>query len=159
MKILYLSSAQSLGGGERHLADLANGMASRGHQVQVALRPSSPLAAELTRLPPKNLIPLPLRNALDVGSARELAKIVRQQSIQIVHAHMARDYPLAAYATRKNSSAKLIVTRHVLFAMNPLHRFTLSRVARIIAVSEAVASELLNSQLASPEKITVVHSA
>ncbi len=157
MKILYISSAQSLGGGERHLADLANGMARRGHDVMVALRPGSPLVTELVELPKHNVITLPLRNALDAKSARELAKLVGRAKIQIVHAHMARDYPLAAFATRKNSGARLIITRHVLFAMNSLHRLTLSR-ARVIAVSRAVASELLKNNVVPAEKICVVHN-
>ena len=158
LKILYISSAQSLGGGERHLADLANGMAQRGHEVFVALRPGSPLIDELKELRQENLTTLPLRNALDAKSARDLSKLVTKNDVQIVHAHMARDYPLAAYATRKNPGARLIVTRHVLFSLNPLHRITLGRAARIIAVSQAVASQLLSSNLAPPERITVVHN-
>ena len=50
LRILQISSAQSLGGGERHLADLANGLARRGHDVYVALRPNSPLIQELAGL-------------------------------------------------------------------------------------------------------------
>jgi glycosyltransferase involved in cell wall biosynthesis len=158
VKILYISSAQSLGGGERHLGDLANGMAQRGHEVFVALRPGSPLIQELKNLRKENLTTLPMRNALDAKSARDLSKLVTGKGIQIVHAHMARDYPLAAYATRKNPHAKLIVTRHVLFSLNPLHRITLGRAARVIAVSQAVASQLSKSNIAAPEKITVVHN-
>ena len=74
----------------------------------------------------------------------------------MVHAHMARDYPLAAYATRANSGSKLIVTRHVLFRLNRLHRITLAKAARIIAVSEAVAAQLRSEALASADKISVV---
>jgi glycosyltransferase involved in cell wall biosynthesis len=156
LKILQISSAQSLGGGERHLADLANGLARRGHDVHVALRPSSPLLAELKELPQQNVTTLSLRNSLDVGSARRLSGLVRRNEIQIVHAHMARDYPLAAYAVRKNPEACLIVTRHVLFPLSRLHRITLSRAARIIAVSQAVASQLRSDRIAPAEKISVV---
>ncbi|MDQ5844476.1 MAG: glycosyltransferase family 4 protein, partial [Acidobacteriota bacterium] len=156
MRILQISSAQSLGGGERHLADLANGLAQRGHGVYAALRPKSPLREELSNLPKENLITLPLRNSLDAGSARDLARVVRQHRIEIVHAHMARDYPLAAFAVRRNPDAKLIVTRHVLFPLNRLHRITLAKASRIIAVSQAVASQLRADQIAPHEKVTVV---
>jgi glycosyltransferase involved in cell wall biosynthesis len=133
-------------------------MAERDHEVFVAVRPASPLIDELKGLRKENLTTLPLRNALDAKSARDLSKLVTRNNIQIVHAHMARDYPLAAYATRKSPRARLIVTRHVLFSLNPLHRLTLGRAARIIAVSQAVASQLSNSHIAAPEKITVVHN-
>jgi glycosyltransferase involved in cell wall biosynthesis len=156
LRILQISSAQSLGGGERHLADLANGLARRGHDVYVALRPNSPLIAELNGVPAGNVFTLPLRNSLDAKSAQALSRFVRRNRIQIVHAHMARDYPLAAYAARRNPDAKLIVTRHVLFSLNRLHRITLSRAARIIAVSKAVAVQLRSDGTAPAEKISVV---
>ncbi len=156
MKILQISSAQSLGGGERHLADLANGLARRGHGVYVALRPKSALIKELKDVAEENVTTLPLRNSLDAKSARDLAKLVSKNQIEIVHAHMARDYPLAAYAAQMNPSSRLIVTRHVLFKLNRLHRITLAKVARIIAVSQAVASQLLVDAIAPLEKISVV---
>ena len=155
MRILQISSAQSLGGGERHLADLANGLTGRGHEVYVALRPGSALLQELVKVPPENIIKLPLRNSLDAPSARELSRVVSKKQIDIVHAHMARDYPLAAYAVRKKPAA-LIVTRHVLFPLNPLHRITFSQAARVIAVSEAVATQLRATAVAPGEKISVV---
>ncbi|HEV7473914.1 MAG TPA: glycosyltransferase family 4 protein [Pyrinomonadaceae bacterium] len=156
MKILQISSAQTLGGGERHLADLANGLVDRGHDVYVAVRSNSRLIDELKHVSPGNITALPLRNAFDVQSARTLAKLVRSNGIQIVHAHMARDYPLAAYAARANPGAALIVTRHVLFPLTRLHRITLAKAARVIAVSAAVAAQLRSSAIVSPEKISVV---
>ena len=156
LKILQISSAQSLGGGERHLADLANALAHNGHDVYVAVRPKSSLTAELKDVPPQNITTLPLRNSLDATSARTLARIVRERQIEIVHAHMARDYPLAAYAARANPVSKLIITRHVLFPLSRLHRITLAKAARIIAVSQAVAAQLTADRVAAPEKISVV---
>ena len=155
LKILQISSAQSIGGGERHLADLANALAARGHDLYAALRPDSPLLGELAGLG-KNISTLPLRNALDAASARKLAGLVRQHEIQIVHAHMARDYPLAAYAARRNPRAQLIVTRHVLFPLNRLHRLVLSQAARVIAVSEAVARSMRAQELVPADRITIV---
>ena len=99
---------------------------------------------------------LPLRNSLDAKSAQDLARLVGRNQIQIVHAHMARDYPLAAYAARTNPGSRLIVTRHVLFPLNRLHRITLAKASRIIAVSQAVASQLQADAIAPSEKITVV---
>jgi glycosyltransferase involved in cell wall biosynthesis len=156
LRILQISSAQSLGGGERHLADLANGLGDRGHEVFVALRPHSALNDELRKVAKENIKKLTLRNSLDVNSARALATLVRKNDIQIIHAHMARDYPLAAYAARRNPAARLILTRHVLFPLNRLHRLTFSGASRIIAVSQAVASQLRAEKLAPAEKLTVV---
>ena len=158
LRILHISSAQAFGGGERYLADLANTLASRGHDVFAVVRPDSPLIAELKGLPAQNLIQLPLRNALDAKSAGRLATFVGRQKIQLIHAHMGRDYPLAAYAGRRNPDAQLVVTRHVLFPLNRLHRFTLARVARVVAVSEAVGRQFCMQKIVPRERVTVVHN-
>lgn len=156
MRILHISSARAFGGGERHLVDLVQALAQRGHDVHVALRPNSSLQEKLSALPAQNLITLGLRNALDLQSARQLSRIVRERKIEIVHAHMARDYPLAAMATRRNPSARLIITRHVLFPLKKIHALTLSRVARVIAVSEAVANTLTARKIFPAEKVRIV---
>jgi glycosyltransferase involved in cell wall biosynthesis len=158
LRILQISSAKELGGGERHLADLANELTTRGHRVFAALRPRSPLISELRNLPRENTFELPLRNALDAGNASRLASLVKKHEIEIVHAHMARDYPLAAYAARRNPKARLIITRHVLFPISRLHRITLARVARVIAVSEAVRRQFIAAKLVPPEKVILVHN-
>ena len=159
MKILQICSAKSLGGGERHLLDLVKGLVARGHDVHVAVRPNSPLIPEL-RLRRYETSPkthrLPLRNSIDAWSAREVAQLVRRHGIQIIHAHLARDYPMASYAMLRNRGARLIITRHVLFPMSAVHQFTLSQAARVIGVSNAVARQLAANGVAKPEKISVV---
>lgn len=156
MRILQISSAQTLGGGERHLADLANALVARGHDLYAVLRPKSQLIGELSALASDKIVSLPLRNALDAGSARSLSQFVKERQIEIVHAHMARDYPLASYATRRNPATRLIITRHVLFPLSRLHVMTMSHLARLIAVSEAVARGLRSQGLVPPDRITVV---
>ena len=157
MRILQISSASSFGGGERYVADLTNSLSERGHDLYLAVRPHSPLV-EHVRLSPTKIKTLRLRNALDVQSAHELARFVREDEIEVVHAHMARDYSLAAYAARRNRNTKFIVTRHVLFPLNRLHRQTLARAQRVIAVSNAVARELRKERLTSDNRIVVVHN-
>jgi glycosyltransferase involved in cell wall biosynthesis len=157
LNILQISSASSFGGGERYVADLTNALVARGHDVYVAVRPGSPLPPHL-QLSPKKILTLPLRNALDVQSAHVLDRFVRQKQIDVVHAHMARDYSLASYAARRNRHTKFIATRHVLFKLNRLHRHTLSRATRVIAVSQAVAKELRESRVVTDKQIAVVHN-
>jgi glycosyltransferase involved in cell wall biosynthesis len=156
VRILHISSARSLGGGERHLADLANALTQRGHEVYAALPSRSQLREELSALPAQNIFSLRLRNALDIGSALELARLVREHRIEIVHAHVARDYPLAALATRRNRRSKLIITRHVLFPLSKLHSITLSHVARVICVSNAVKRALSAQKIFNANKISVI---
>jgi len=155
LKILQISSASSFGGGERYVADLTNALVERGHELYVAVRPHSPLPRHL-QLSPDRIVTLRLRNALDVQSAHALDRFVRRNEIEIVHAHMARDYSLASYAARRNPKTKFIATRHVLFQLNRLHRHTLARATRVIAVSNAVAHELRSSGVVGEKQIAVI---
>ena len=157
MKILQISSARQLGGGEKHLADLANALARRGHDVFAALAPSSPLLAELSAVPKRNLIELRMRNSLNVASALKLARFAREHQVEIIHAHIARDYPLAAFVSRR-AGARLVLTRHVLFPMSGIHRLTLRRTARVIAVSQAVSAALQGQNIFDPNSIVLIRN-
>ena len=158
MKILQICSARTLGGGERHLADLASGLARRGHDVYAALVPASPLQSELSGLPAENIIELPLRNSLDVASALKLGQFVRQNQIEIIHAHLARDYPLAVFGARRADGARVVLTRHVLFPLSRIHRVLLRRVERVIAVSQAVADGLIAQDIFDGGKVVLIHN-
>lgn len=156
MRILQVSSARAFGGGERHLADLARGLAARGHEVFAALSLSSPLLDKLGGISDSNILKLPLRNALDLASAARLARFASEKHVEIIHAHVARDYTLAAFAARRARVARLVLTRHVLFPLSRIHRLTLSNVSRVVAVSEAVAVALRTQAIIPADKIRVV---
>lgn len=95
---------------------------------------------------------------MDVLAARQLARVVRDRKIEILHAHMARDYPAAAFAAKRNHDARLVITRHVLFSMNRLHSLALANVSRVIAVSGAVACSLNERRIFPSAKIVVVQN-
>src|SRR2546430_560155 len=111
MRILQVSSARAFGGGERHLADLARGLAERGHEVFAALTHDSPLRDELGALPPHNVRTLSLRNALDIGSALKLARVALDEKVDVIHAHVARDYTLASLAADPTSPPRPLERR------------------------------------------------
>src|SRR5262245_49461532 len=134
MRILQICSARESGGGEKHLADLANALAKRGHAIFASINPGSPVRAALPLLPGEHIIELPLRNALTVSSGWKLARFVRDHGIEIVHAHLARDYPVSALAAGR-SGARLLLTRHVLFPLSEIHPLTLRPTAKVTAVS------------------------
>ena len=158
MKILQICSARTIGGGEKHVVDLANGLHARGHEVYAALRPSSGLRAELRALPERNILPLRAQGPLNILNAFSLARFIRERKVDVIHAHIAHDYLLAALAARLAGRGELVITRHVLFQLNTLHARMLRRVARVIAVSRAVADTLRAGHIFDPARIVVIYN-
>jgi glycosyltransferase involved in cell wall biosynthesis len=159
MRILQVSSARAFGGGERHLADLSRSLAERGHEVYAAIEPGSPLREPLLdALAPNNIYELSLRKLHDARGALKLSRFARANKIDLIHAHVARDYVPAffAAAARRAHGPRLVITRHVLFPLSSFNRLVLSKAARVIAVSEAVARSLRAQKISEPEKIRVV---
>lgn len=144
MKILQISSAKNYGGGEKHFVDLCRGLSEKGHEVFVALRKDNDWQEKLNFLPDENIFYVPMRNSLDILSARKLAKFMRDKQIEIVHAHLARDYPVAGLAVRIYPKAKFILSRHVLFPMKNLHKLVLTNVSKVIAISVPTEVQLRN---------------
>ena len=155
MRILQVCSVTTFGGGERHLADLSHALADRGHEVYAASVPGSPLSAELSFLQPNALALSRLNYVKNVTS---LAAFVRAHRIEIVHAHAARDYHLAALAVRLAAHGRLVLTRHALFPLRGINKHLLGSASRVIAVSHAVAGSLRQNGVIESSKITVIHN-
>ena len=157
MKILQVCSASDMGGGEVHVADLVRSLASRGHAVYLAVRPESPLREPLAGTI-ASWHEMPLRNSLDVQSARAIAEIIGSHGIDIVHAHMGRDYLVAALACRHARRASLVLTRHHYLPLkrNAIYRWLLESVGAVIAVSPSVRDSVIDRLRLPPERVHVI---
>lgn len=156
MRILQVCSVSTFGGGERHLADLSHALTDLRHEIYAASVPGSPLWSELSFLPNESI--LPLRRGNYVKNVASLAGFIRTHGIEIVHAHAARDYHLAALAVKLASRSRLVLTRHTLFPLRRINKLVLSNAGRVIAVSQAVAESLRQNGVIEPSKITVIHN-
>ena len=156
MRILQVCSVTTFGGGERHLADLSHALADLGHEVYAASVPGSPLWTKLSFLPEGSTFALSRRNY--VKNLIGLAGFVRAHDIEIIHAHAARDYHLAALAVKLASRGSLVLTRHALFPLRSINRPLLRNAGRVIAVSQAVAESLRRNGVIESSKITVIHN-
>ncbi|MEO7539995.1 MAG: glycosyltransferase family 4 protein [Pyrinomonadaceae bacterium] len=157
MRILQICSASSIGGGERHIADLSNSLADRGHEVLFAVRPDSPFVSLLTNVDRANVCRAEMRNAVGLISASKIAGFARRNHVDIIHAHIARDYPIAALASRL-SGIPFVLTRHVLFPMKRLQRFVLHKVSAVIAPSTAVYRSLVDEAVIPVGKTVLIHN-
>lgn len=157
MRVLQVNSARDWGGGEVHTLDLCTGLRAAGCTVTVACRPNSALG-ERARQAGLAVLPLPLRGAFDMPSALALARFCRQHRVDVLHAHLARDYPLAALAGMLCPWLRVVVTRHLLFPMKRgvLNRWVWRRVQTVIAVSESVYAVLADHPDIPSERLVAI---
>ncbi|HVF30650.1 MAG TPA: glycosyltransferase [Pyrinomonadaceae bacterium] len=155
MRILQIISARYFGGGERHVVDLARGLRERGHHVFVATRTNAFIRPQLSFLPDGHILEFPFRGPLDGLTARSLANLITGEKIDLIHAHAARDYTVAAMAAYL-SRTPFVITRHVLFPMSKLHRVLLRGVEFVIAPSQGVADSLRERSIFPAEKIVTI---
>jgi len=142
MRILQVSSAQELGGGETHLLELVESLRSRGHEVVVAGRRTGPLKPQTE---------LPFINSADVFTAFRLRSLLKQHSFDILHAHVARDYTVTAAAAWNLPKTKVVFTRHLLL---PVRRHALYR--RVDAWLAPTSQILKTLEPLSPKLSTVI---
>ena len=157
MRILHISSAVDFGGGEKHIVDLARELTARGHDVFLGLRPTNKWQSRVDYLADEKILHVSIRNSFGVFSAKRIADFVKENEIDIVHAHVARDYIPASIACIAAKRAKFVITRHVMFPLKPFNRFALKNLSRAIGVSPAVGDSLRN--VFPKEKIRVIPNA
>jgi glycosyltransferase involved in cell wall biosynthesis len=106
MRILQVNSAKTIGGGETHVLELTAELRKHGHGVVLAGHPDSPLNPDV------RMGTLRLRSALKDGR------------FEVVHAHVARDYPIVAAAALGIRNVTVVFTRHLLHPVrrNPLYK-------------------------------------
>jgi glycosyltransferase involved in cell wall biosynthesis len=139
------------------LRDLAQGLAARGHRVIVVTRPSDRWTAEARVA--GFLHAGFFRGAGDLLGARRLATMLREERIEVVHAHKGGGRTLTLLARGFGARPVLVVNRGVSFPMTAIsRRLDGSRlVARIVAVCQAIKDDLVRQGLPAA-KIDVVYS-
>ncbi len=145
-----------MGGGERHVADLTRALIERGHELHLAVRPRSALREALNGLP-ITWHELGLRNALDLVSVQELRAIIRTREIEVLHAHVARDYVICGLAAMR-SPVHFFITRHHFnpIKSNPFYTRAIANVRQLIAVSDTVSRELVKAFPTLADRVTVI---
>ncbi len=185
MKVALLTDADVFAGTERHVLDLAVALrdspTENGAGVpENAIAPGvvlvcpvpSPIAdrARLANIP---IIPIPssATGVLDVATLRILRRLLRSGRIDILHAHNGRTALHARLAGVLARRGKVVVTQHFLApshtsnqglkakVFGAAHHWMNARVAHFIAISRAVADEMLARGEAPESQLTTILNA
>lgn len=149
MRILLWTDSKGFAGTERHCLDLAQGLEAIGVSVLVGCPRGSPLAMkaaatgmEVVNLDVKHS---PASGVWDVG------RLLRAKRVDVVHAHNGVSTFFSCLAAERAGMGKVVATQHFITPARDarrgmarvlsegVHRWIRPRVARWIAISEAVA--------------------
>ena len=99
MRILQICSARSIGGGERHVIDLSNELLKRGHDVFLSVAVASPVIGKIEGIADHHISTHSFRNAIDIGTTAGIARTARENKVDLINVHLAKDYPIVQAAT------------------------------------------------------------
>ena len=140
----FVVDSLHVGGGERHVVDLALALERQGHCVTIACSDGGPLREHLngSSVQVRPLLGRAVKRTADLEYALALARLLSLEQFDIVHAHMYASAVSAALATSL-VPLPLVVTEHTeghwQTAMHVNNvRWYVSRAAHIIAVSRAI---------------------
>ena len=145
-------------GAAMQVTDLARGLAARGHHVVLLTRPNPHWAAACAHTGVVHRV-LPMRSGADVASVAGLRRILRDDRIELVHAHKGRGRTLALLAGFLGPRPVLVLNRGVSFPVDRWTRrlYTTRRVHAVVAVCESIRRRLEAAGVPA-EKIEVVYS-
>jgi glycosyltransferase involved in cell wall biosynthesis len=141
------------------LRDLARGLAARGHHVTVVTPPSDLWAARCREAGLRH-VAIPMRRQWDPRAAWRLARLIREQRIQIAHAHKGRARTLTMLAGLMGARALLVLNRGVSFPVDGMRRrvgYASRRVHAIVAVCQSIKDGLVAAGVPAA-KVEVIYS-
>jgi len=158
LAILHVDPERALGGGERQVLGLLAHLHALGHRQTLAADPRGPLAPRAADLGIP-VVPLAIRNHLDLPAARRLAGLLPRGPYAILHFHTARAHALAAFLGG-SSGVSRVVTRRMDYRLRGgwyTRRLYNHGVQAVIAISEGVRAMLITSGV-EPARIHLVPS-
>jgi len=162
VRVAQLVTELDPGGAERVVYELATGLDRRRfEQVVISLQPATgEFASELSRAGVR-VLSVGMRSKLDVFARARLARILREEAVQLLHTHMIHASYLGRRAARSAGVRAVISTVHVVERRwRPWHywadRLTSHLVDVEVCVSEAVRRQTLRRAGLPPEKVRVI---
>lgn len=174
MRILQIAYKSKISGGEKVLFDLAVCLRRRGHQVLTACPDPGQLPERLAAEEILTKV-IPFHKTYDLPAALRLARLIREERIEIVHSHGMLTNILARLAGRRARVPVSVSTEHLTMELarggrgknrrdriqaayyRRLDNFTSRYNQVVIAVSKAVRDDLLEQGM-DPGRVIVIQN-
>ena len=170
IKIIYIISSSHIAGTEIHLLNLIKKIKKiKKFKIEVICT-GGELEKRIKEIGIKTK-KIPMRNKYDIKSLFLIYKYINNEDFDIVHTHLGISSLLGRIAAKLSGVSKIIMTEHLWsdfnedmnYLVNKIHLFIYFLLAKfttdkIIAVSEAVKSFLVNEAWVSKNKVKVIYN-
>jgi glycosyltransferase involved in cell wall biosynthesis len=162
LAILQTCFSHSWGGLEMQALELSHGLHDRGHLVTLAAPSGSRLADEARRgtLP---LLPLDVTGYVHPSAVWSLRRLIRLSKIDIVHCQHSRDLATVVPALQLSGrKPPLVLSKRMgsyIVKKDIVHRYTHSRISVVLAISDIIHRNVIDTTPVSPERVRTLHDA
>jgi len=155
IRVLHTEWSDGWGGQEIRIINEMLAVREQGIEVFLACRENARIKEEAER----HNIPvfvLPFRGNADLSTLFSLARIIRQQGIDIVNTHSGKDTWVGGLAARL-AGAKFIRTRHLSNPINPSRTNFINGLADyVLTTGESVREDMIRNNRIRPDRIESV---
>ncbi len=144
MRIIQVLPELDIGGVERHVVDLSNELAERGHDVLV-ISNGGQMQSQLSDKVLHWQLPVHKKNPFTaLCCSGKISSRIKSEGWELIHAHSRVPAWIALWASR-STNIRFVVTAHVDFGnKNPFIYYPYRRADRVICVSTAVKEGMKN---------------
>ncbi len=156
LRILEICFSNGKGGLELYMANIGQYLAERGHQASYGAKADSFLYEKLS-MREAQLFPLiPNRRYLDFGLANKIAAVIRENKIDIIHAHQSADLSTLILSRNKAGRGKLVFTQQMESSRTKkdlFHRWVYGNLDALIAITDRIKNQAEENTPLPPQKI------
>jgi glycosyltransferase involved in cell wall biosynthesis len=162
LAILQTCFSPSWGGLELQALELTVQLRRRGHSVTLACPPDTRLACEASAAGVPTFL-LPVRGYFHPWLARKLGGEMRRQSIQLTHCQHSRDVATVVPAMLLSGAHRpILLSKRVgsyISKKDLFHRMTYRYLDRILAISDVIHRNVLDTLPVSADRVLTLHDA
>ncbi len=134
----------------------------RGHTVLLVCPPDSRLAREAQRSAVETCL-ADIRGYVHPLLVLRLSRTIRKSLIDLIHCQLSKDIATVVPAMRLSGSRiPILLSKRVgssLSKKDPFHRLTYSQVSRILAISEVIHRNVIDTTPVAPGRVLTLHDA
>ncbi|MDO8535493.1 MAG: glycosyltransferase family 4 protein [Candidatus Omnitrophota bacterium] len=160
MRVLHVNTHMNIGGIGQYIVSLAKALKQKKVECLVASS-GGELEAELVRVDIRH-IRLDMRTKFEFGpkvfrSSRRLAQIIKDERIDLIHAH-TRVSQVASYLASRRTGIPYVATCHGYFNAKLSRRLFDTWGEKVVAISEAVRQHLEKDFNIDPKRVEVIYN-